>query len=622
MGFFFALTSTLREDEDSMFTSFHKRFLKRFIILLPFYSLIRLGFFLFHRDSYQVHTISEVLTSFIHGVRFDIAALCLVNAPLLLLSFISSTKKSFITFERFLFVFLNAGAIIISINDYELFNFTGKRLSLDFFLIADDILTQLPQILAYYWPFTILGLFLLYIFFFLDKKFFSVHSEHFSLTTHLITPILMSGFLFVGIRGGLQSKSINVQSAFTQGSNELGQLVLNTPYHFVRTLKSSRVINPRFMSEHEVKDWVSVPGQSFVQETHKNVVLIILESFSMEYMDEGYMPFLSSLSKEALFFDKHLANGRKSIEALPSLLCSIPSLLNEPFSKSTFQGNRITCFPDILKSHGYTNYFFHAGNRGTMGFDSFTRSHGFEKYFAREDYPFKTDFDGTWGIYDGPYLQYVAREISKMPEPFLAGVFTLSSHQPYSIPEEMKGKFNKGTLEIHESIGYTDFALKEFFEFAKTQEWYEKTLFVITSDHTQKLASKKYTNIIGQYRVPLLLFAPGMNFSGDYDFVTQHSDIPHTILDFLGLPAKDMSLMGQSILSSNKRLAFNLVGGAQYLMVQNDGFSILKDNEVSRYHYDWESGEVTPAEGGSESLINAYLQYFFSSLISNSFELK
>src|SRR5690606_31160388 len=152
-------------------------------------------------------------------------------------------------------------------------------------------------------------------------------------------------------------------------------------------------------------------------------------------------------------------------ESLPSLLCGLPSLLAEPISKSIYSGNKFTCFPKILKDEGYTNYFFHAGARGTMGFDAYALANGFESYFARENYG-TTDFDGTWGVFDLPYLHYVANKLNETKEPFLAGIFTLSSHQPYSIPDEFKDKFPKGTLEIHESIGYADFALRKFFETA------------------------------------------------------------------------------------------------------------------------------------------------------------
>src|SRR5690606_29342484 len=92
---------------------------------------------------------------------------------------------------------------------------------------------------------------------------------------------------------------------------------------------------------------------SIIQEKKLNIVFLIMESFSLEYMEQGYMPFLSSLKEEALFYPYHLANGRRSIEALPSLLCGLPSLINDPISKSIYQGNKFICLPQILKEQGY-----------------------------------------------------------------------------------------------------------------------------------------------------------------------------------------------------------------------------------------------------------------------------
>jgi hypothetical protein len=120
--------------------------------------------------------------------------------------------------------------------DFELFSFLGKRLSFDFFFMADDILDQIPQLLYHYWYIPFLSVAVTMYLYFLDKKFFIVQDSRLSWFS------FFSGFLFlvifaIGIRGGLQHKSINVQSAFIQGNNDLGHLVLNTPYHFFRTLR-------------------------------------------------------------------------------------------------------------------------------------------------------------------------------------------------------------------------------------------------------------------------------------------------------------------------------------------------------------------------------------------------
>ena len=446
----------------------HLRLLKRFLFLLVPYSLLRVGFYFYHLDIYKNFTQDEILESLFLGLRFDVAAIFLLNVPIILLSLIPSKNSKFIFFERFLFIVINSAGIIAALDDYELFLFMGKRLSFDLFMITDDIWDQLPQLLLNFWYFPLAGLVFGISYYFFDKKYFKPKENKTKFVFQLFSSICFLGLSFIVIRGGLQHKSINVQSAFTQGKNELGHLVLNTPYHFLRTLKNKSQSKINYFVKDEEAINIIINRRDLrpqpAAKTNKNIVLIILESVSLEYMEKGYTPFLDELKKRSSFFPHHLANGRRSIEALPSLLCGLPSLLDEPISKSIFQGNKFSCMPEILKANGYTNYFFHGGSRGTMGFESYTLANGFNRYFSREDYPEKSDFDGTWGIYDGPYLDYVAEEIKKMPKPFVAGIFTLSSHQPYSVPKELRGKFPKGTLEIHESIGYADYALKNFFE--------------------------------------------------------------------------------------------------------------------------------------------------------------
>lgn len=592
------------------------RLLKRLLFLLIPYSLLRIGFYFYHLNIYKQFTQDEIFESLLMGIRFDVAAILLVNVVPILLSFIQTFNHKFVTLERVVFIFLNTAAFIVAIDDYELFLFMGKRLSLDLFVITDDILDQLPQITMNYWYLPFIAISFGVGFYFFDKKFFALRERKTTWFSYA-SGFLLLALSFVGIRGGLQHKSINVQSAFVQGKNELGHLVLNSPYHFLRTLKNEQMKPLKFFSSDDEAKNIILNQRDFRDgypgKKNTNVVLIILESFSSEYIEKGYAPFLSELMKENTSFGKHLANGRRSIEALPSLLCGLPSLLKEPISKSIYSGNKFSCFPKILKDAGYTNYFFHAGARGTMGFEAYTLANGFEKYFAKDDYGDK-DFDGTWGTFDGPYLQYVVKNINQMKEPFLAGVFTLSSHQPYKIPDELKDKFPKGNLEIHASIGYTDYALRAFFESAKKEKWFANTVFIITSDHSQKLETKKFQNLVGRYRVPLIVVGGG---KVEMNKVTQHSDIPKTVLDLVELDG-ELPATSISAYSSDNGAAINFADGSTFFLATDDTVYTL-DNKFS---YDWESGTMNPAQELPENpLLKAYLQYFLNGLINNNLSL-
>lgn len=112
-----------------------------------------------------------------------------------------------------------------------------------------------------------------------------------------------------------------------------------------------------------------------------------------------------------------------------------------------------------------------------MGFDNFSKAAGIDNYIGQNEYVGnKADFDGSWGIYDEPYLQYIANYLDTVKSPFFAGIFTLSSHHPYKIPNEYSGKFPKGNIPILESIGYADYALQQFFDRISKSDWYKNTL--------------------------------------------------------------------------------------------------------------------------------------------------
>lgn len=602
----------------------HFRLFKRFFYLLLPYSLLRIGFYFYHLSIYKQYSQDQIFESFLLGIRFDLAAICLLNSPIVLLNLLPLKGKLAERVERILFVLLNFVGITASLNDFELFLFLGKRLSFDFFAITGDILQQLPQVTLYYWYLPLISVLMGIGFYYIDKKLCPLKREKKTWPRFLASSFFLLGLSFVAIRGGLQHKSINVQSAFTQGANDLGHLVVNTPYHFLRTLKNKSIEKLSFFPSDEAAINVILNRRDLrfnESGKKKNVVLIILESFSLEYMEEGYTPFLSELQKKSLFYPKHLANGRRSIEALPSLLCGLPSLLDEPISKSIFQSNKFVCMPELLKEAGYTNYFFHGGAKGTMGFHAYTLSHGFDRYFSREDYPKSEDFDGTWGIFDGPYLEYFADELKQMPKPFFGTVFTLSSHHPYAVPENLKNKFPKGSLEIHESIGYTDHALREFFKKIENEEWAKETIFFITSDHSQKLNGKKFQNMVGQFRVPFLVFEFGKEGSLEQK-VTQHSDIPKSILDAVGIKGERMPLTSVSVFSQDAGYALNYAYGQDYLLVAPEGvYSLNRSSELVFMNYDWDSGDLSTPSPSEDLLLKAYLQYFFNGLITNNLSL-
>ncbi len=375
-------------------------------------------------------------------------------------------------------------------------------------------------------------------------------------------------------------------------------LILNTPFTMIRTIGAVAFADPQYMTESEMTALYTpvhkagVPSDSLAT-GKKNVVVIILESFGREYIGslnhdilgpdyKGFAPFIDSLVNVSATWQWSLDNGQKSIEAIPSVLTGIPSFV-KPFVLTSAAMNRLKGLPAILDEEGYATAFFHGARKGSMGFDGITRSIGFKEYYGRESFledgraGGEEEFDGYWGIWDEPFMQFFALKLSDLPQPFMAGLFSLSSHHPFHVPEKYKDHFPKGTAPIHQTIGYTDNALRRFFDTAKKQPWYDNTIFVITNDHTNERTHDEYRSAISAFYGPILIFDPsGQLPRGRQEGIAQQTDIMPTILGRIGSQS-DYVAFGKDLFATSPGddWAVNYNGVYQYVkygyVLQFDG---------------------------------------------------
>ena len=269
-----------------------------------------------------------------------------------------------------------------------------------------------------------------------------------------------------------------------------------------------------------------------------------MESFAKEYIGAyndyaGDTPFLDSLIGQSLTFRYSYANGRKSIDGMPSILSGIPMFV-EPFFVTSYSLNNVSGIAGELSKAGYTTAFFHGADNGSMGFQAFARTTGFQHYYGRTEYEAAhtdgtSDFDGTWAIWDEEFMQYYADQMSAMQQPFMTALFTATSHHPFVVPERYRETLHQPGHPIHTCVRYTDQALRRFFAKARTMPWYNNTLFVITADHTNINEQPAYNTALGTYSVPIIFYDPSGDMpKGMSDIVAQQTDIMPTVLSYLG----------------------------------------------------------------------------------------
>ena len=386
-----------------------------------------------------------------------------------------------------------------------------------------------------------------------------------------------------GIRGGLAHnvRPITMSNAY-QYVNTPAQAaaILNTPFCVIRTLGNEDMNVPSYFDEQELESIYSpvITPDSTAVFRPLNVVVFILESFGSEYIGamnpdkhgiHDCTPFIDSLISRSLTFETSLANGRKSIDAMPSVLAGIPMLKDHLFLTPTIMSKEISGLAKELGHKGYYSAFFHGADNGSMGFQSFSRVIGYNDYFGMEDFVKKpeyggnTVFDGYWAIWDEEFLQFMCDKMGSFKEPFLASAFTASSHHPYNVPERYQAIFpNEGNLPIYRGIRYSDNALRLFFEKASKQPWFNNTLFVLTADHTNLSEHPDYQSDYGTFRVPVIFYCPADSLQGRRSGIAQQSDIYPSVLGYLGYDRPFISF-GQNLFSTPDSMtwAANLQNG-------------------------------------------------------------
>ena len=526
------------------------------LLVYVVYQIARLEYYLENTD-YLTYSFN----AWRGGLLFDTSAIIYTNALYILLMLLPFKQSGYQQCCKWLYLIINGVALAINLADSVYFQYTMRRTTTTVFsefsnegnlgsIIGTEFIHHWYLVLLFVgvmWPLW---------------RLYATPKKHHAL--NLASLILIVPLCVAGIRGGFTTavRPITISNAnqYAQRPTDAA-LVLNTPFSLIRTIGKNVFTVPTYFENEADMEAIYSPVHHPIDSilsrdsrissdssfTRKNIVVLIVESFGREYIGalnkdleggkyKGYTPYVDSLISKSTTFRYSFCNGRKSIDGMPSILSSIPMFV-EPFILTPASMNDYTGLAGLLAKEGYETAFFHGAQNGSMGFEAFARKTGFQKYFGRTEYEAAhgtDDYDGTWAIWDEPFLQYYANEMSKMHEPFMTAVFTASSHHPFVVPEQYQKIYPEEGLEIHKCIRYTDMAIGRFFETASRQPWFNNTIFVFTSDHTNMSDHAEYQSDLGGFCSPIIIFDPSQPEGKTEDKIAQQIDILPTILGMLG----------------------------------------------------------------------------------------
>lgn len=585
--------------------SLWKVFIIRLFVVLLMLTLSRWLLFIFNTDNFPGLTIREQFRLFFIGIRFDMWPLIVGNLPLLILlglPFRFKFNKIYCKVIDILYVFVNWLAISVNLVDVIYYRYIDKRMTselTEFFHETDDNQgSMMMHFIKDFWFIAVLVVLVAFILVFIVKKTQVKKEPVINVKRWYITrSVIFVMIIFwgvIGIRGGFQTCPITIITAASYTTTQNMVLILNTPFTICLGSSSETLEKIDFFDEDEIENLYSPIQKNlkinrFLENDAKgfNVFVIVLESHGQEMISyynekrtESITPFLDSLFSQSLTFNG-MANGRRSIDALTSTLSGLPSLMVTDYASSKYAANRLDGWGTTLKAHGYSTAFFHGGNNGSMSFDASAVSAGFDKYYGRNEYNNESDYDGTWGIFDMPFLQYTAQIINEMPKPFAAGVFTLSSHHPFTIPENYTLPDGNYKTPFEKTIRYADDSMRKFFETVSKYDWFDSTLFVILGDHVNpEHQFDEYLNGYGQFQIPIAFYAPKIIKPLRTNIMAQQTDLGVSILAALNYSDSTFSF-GRNLFDSIQQPNFTSFLNSVYqycdgrFLLQSDGSMIL-----------------------------------------------
>jgi phosphoglycerol transferase MdoB-like AlkP superfamily enzyme len=551
----------------------------------------------------------ELLYSFLLGFRFDVFAISVVGGILLFLINIPIKYKLFLKINcSFLNIFTFFTALLLA-GDIINFKFFNKHLTTEILLAKNHVTYFLSLAFKDYFfiTLTIILVFILLFYFsfqFINKNYYYSQKDT---ALNLFVTFVVGFILVVFARGGVQKRILSITDAYSRNKIS-GELQLNGVFTSLKSISAQTlpndinissqnalsVLRDNLLDKNEevfVDDKYPLMRQRIkfnvnARERGYNIIIILLESWQKDYIDSlagtnyGVTPNFDNISKESIIFDNFYANGQRSIMGLMSVFLSLPYVKGMLYFGQGLENCGQTRLPVILGKSGYDNVFVQGDKRESDNAIAIANYLGFNKSYGKQDIPLYHNYLQINKGYDIECLEFFFNKVQKLKNPFFGFCFTSTTHIPYTktvlkslekYPED--GTEKTGYLN---RLYYSDYALGEFFKKAKESKWFDKTIFILLSDHQaygvggiNGLFEK--TKVDKTFKIPAIIYCPKLfKFQKNTDLASQIDIVP-TIIDLLNIKTPYSSL-GKSLFSKTKnRFVFLSYEGEQVYLINSEG---------------------------------------------------
>lgn len=590
---------------------------------LFYFFISRLYFQLYQFGDTQAVAFSELLLTYVHGIRLDLS---LTGYILLLISLLTvlSAFMGKLWFGRVIhvlvFFFLALFSIIVIV-DAELYQYWGFRMDTSPLVYLDNpklamASTPLFKIVLLMVGWAFYSLFFAWIY----LKWIASAIQNFQPIKWYLTPvfIVVSASMILPIRGSLGIAPINTGMVYFSSHMYVNHATLNVVWNFFydvthtdRTHFTVNYMPSEKASEIRESLISNKSGATKVLSSNRpNVLFIILEGFSgaaIEAMggEPGVTPYLNKYWNEGVAFSNIYATGMRSDRGLVAVLSGYPSHPRASVMKYPQKTQQIPSVTSALKQQNYQTTYYYGGDVNFANMRSYLLNSGFDRIVSQDMFP-KEYMNSKWGVHDEHMFKYLMNDIDSASQPFFKACFTLSSHEPFDVPMETVIEGNDPSSMYLNSIVYADRCLGEFINEAKTKAWWRNTLVVLIADHSVRYPSSLELTDPERYMIPMLWMGGAVSDTAVVDRYGNQYDLAASLLNQMDLPADEFVFSNNLLENSGEEHA---------MFIYNHGFGMLSDSGSLSYDFNQEEfvkikGDTTGMPLKSKGLFQSMIEHF------------
>lgn len=427
--------------------------------------------------------------------------------------------------------------------------------------------------------------------------------------------VLLMGYVFLARGMVLTGKPLNSIDAFNGNGQSQANLTLNGALVTLQALNDRRAAAPlRYLDDATAQRIAAAHPHPFRYQTsnppsRKNVVIILLESWSYKYIDalagKGYRatPHVDALIAQSQVWTNFYAAGQRSIIGIQASLTSVPALPNRQPIGFGLELNNMSRIAELAQQQGYRTLMLQTSNRRSFHIDGVAKAIGFQEYYGKEDVPIIRAYpqDPPPFGWDYDSLMYFGKQISSKPEPFFAFFFSGTTHEPYARSGkefDTRPHAETGENGFLNTLQYSDWSVAQFMQYAAQQPWHNNTIYIFMADHTRNEPVRS-DSVREQYHIPLIVYHPQWQPEKHLELASQYDILP-TLADWLGIQ-QPVYTFGRSLAASNRPAANSELplmlnhGDDGYILSPNGiaplapgSLKPLDSNHSSAWQQDWQ----------------------------------